>query len=112
MVPEPLVVRTPALAIACVRLDLPRVVPFLIAIVQACLMGWIFSRRLVDQAGFESVLLTIGACVCVALVSGAGYIVAARWIVALPLGALGFVHNVICIFGACVWIIHQMLLDQ
>ena len=62
----------------------------------------IFSRNLVDQAGFESVLLVLGACVAATIISSVGSVVAARWVVGIPGGGLGVIHNVICIFGACV----------
>jgi hypothetical protein len=93
-------------------MQLPRIVPLLLALVQASLVGLIFSRRLVDQAGFESVLLMIAACLIAALISGAGFVIAARWIVSEPTGVFGIMHNLIAIMGACVWIVHHLLIDE
>src|SRR6185436_13617232 len=105
----PVVIALASLALLSVVWGVPRIVPFLLAITQACLIGWIFSRRLVDDAGFESMLLIIAACFAATIVSAVGFVVAARWLVGVPGGGLGFLHNLVCIFGSCIWIIYQLV---
>ena len=101
-----------ALAIELMNLRLPRILTFLVALAQACAVGAACSRKLVDQAGFESILLTLGACLMALAASALGYLAAVQFVIAPTFTGIAFMHVLVAVAGAWVWIIHSLLLDQ
>jgi hypothetical protein len=88
----------------------PRLLPFLIAVLGACLLGLIYSRHLTDQAGFEGPALIIGACVAALATALIGHSAA---FVVLPsrVGLLGSMDFIITVLGAWTWIVYAMVME-
>jgi len=90
--------------------QMPRPIPFLLAVAQAFAIGVTCSRRLLDQAGYESILLIIGACLVAAAASALGFLAAAQWIVAPRLTSILFLEA-LAIAGAWAFIVHALVMD-
>lgn len=91
--------------------DAPRIATLVVALAQMSALGLIMSKGLLEEAGFESMFLIIGACAAVVLAAGVGAVVADHF-VQTPKGALVLLmHMLLSIVGSWVWIIHHLVMD-
>ena len=90
--------------------QMARLLSFVLALAQAFAMGVACSRRLLDQAGYESILLIIGACIIAALATALGFLAAAQWII-VPRFTSILLLEALAIVGAWAYIIHALVMD-
>lgn len=90
--------------------QMSRLLSFVLALAQAFAMGVSCARRLLDQAGYESILLIIGACAVAALATVLGFLAAAQWII-VPRSTSILLLEALAIAGAWAYIIHALVLD-
>ncbi len=91
--------------------DAPRFATFAVALIQIVALGWVISRRLQEDAGFESMLLTVGACAAAVIAAGFGAMLA-NSLVDTPKGALVLImHMGISVVGAWAWIAYHLVMD-
>ena len=85
-------------------------VPLLVALIEGLSIAALYSRKLGERIGFDSMILIFVACGLVPIVATAGYVAAAGWFI-VPAHGGGILHLILVTSVAWPIIIHYLALE-